>query len=561
MDFKAKSRLTRKNIIMFMFSCCLSLIGVLTICFYKSSLSKNVMQGLNVRVFTFFHLLMLILGVIVFYKLLLLADRLVRKNSIYRPNISERDHNIFGKVFLINMASWGIWFWVYFPGTGMNDTINCIMSYHNDNQTLIYQLLIYYGIQVFTKITNNMTIAYAILVIAQMVLMAMTIAFLVSWLDNKGIKRIYIILVVAYYAFMPAVADYSITLVKDTLYGVCMVAVIPLLYELVVQGGTPIINKKFYCGLLISLLGVNLLRSNGKYIVFIVLFVLMIIKLNYKKTILSLVIIFLLINTCLGIFEKKIITSDVAFRESIGVPLAQIGAVLVTDGYISETDRESLNNLLPLDIWREGYAYSFADTIKFNGSFNNQWLNENKGKFIDIWYSILIDNLGIYIKAYLCHTYGFWNISPMNITSIDFSQSYFRRVNNNTGDDSFWGEFCISNNLRNHSIENGTVREQLDTILKRGFQINLVLGAGIVLWLCVWCMVELIIYKKYMVCFAFLPILLNWMTLMIAAPASFIYRYSFYLILSVPILFIIVMIQVNDDITNQNSRSVEDIVG
>lgn len=260
--------------------------------------------------------------------------------------------------------------------------------------------------------------------------------------------------------------------------------------------------------------------------------------------------ILFVVTTSFSICEKKLKPNDVNFREAIGVPLAQIGAVLVTDGYISETDRETLNNLLPLDIWREGYSYSFADSIKFNSSFNNQWLNENKGKFISAWFSILRDNFGTYIKAYLCHTYGFWNISPLNITSIDYTQSYFRRVNNNTSDDSFWGEFCTTNNLKNSDISYGTVREQVDAMFRVGFCINLILGVGIMFWLCVWCMIELIIYKKYKICFVFLPTLLNWATLMVAAPASFIYRYGFYLVLSCPILFLITLMQINHDEIN-----------
>lgn len=545
MKFKIGSRLTRKNIIMMVFSVCLSLVGILTISFFSPSLSKDVIQGLNTKVFSLEYFALLILFVVIFYVSFQLIDRLIRKSNIYKADSVQENQKIFIKVFIINLACWGLWLWVYFPGTGMNDTINCIMSFHN-NQPLIYQLIIYYGIQFFTKLTNSMTTAYALLVGIQMILMSMTLALIISWLNKKRIRRWYINLVITYYALMPAVANYSITLVKDTLFSVCILALIPLLYELIEKRGEPIKRKKFYISFLISLLGINSLRSNGKYIVALILFFLILAKIKSKNYILSLILVWALFNSVLTVGEKKLISSDVDFRESIGIPLAQIGAVLVTDGYISETDREVLNNLLPMNIWKENYKFSFADTIKFNENFDNQWLNQNKEKFINSWFSVLKNNLDIYVKAYLCHTYGFWNISPLNITSIDYTQSFFRRINNNTADDSIWGEFCFANNLVNREIKFGTVTEQIDNIFQQGFRINLILGSGIMFWVCVWCVIELIIYRKYKICFVFFPVLMNWATLMVAAPASFIYRYSFYLVLSLPVLFLITLMQVSD---------------
>ena len=424
--------LKRKNIIIASFSLCLSLIGVLTVSFFEPSLRKDIMQGLNVKIFSFEYFILFILLAIAFYILFERIDGLIYKINIYQVKTIDGNPRVFIKVFVINTACWGLWFWLYFPGTGMNDTINCIMSFHNFNQTLIYQLIIYYGIRFLTKLTHNMTIAYAILVVVQMLVMSLIIAWVISWLSKKGIKKSYINLVITYYALMPTVADYSITLVKDTLFSLCILATIPLLYDLIENCGEPIKNKKFYIVFLMSLFGINVLRSNGKYIVIIILLILLIAKLKIRNYILSMFIVLFAINAILAVGEKNIISNDAVFRESIGVPLAQIGAVLVSDGYISETDREILNTILPLDMWRDGYNFSFVDPIKFNDCFNNQWLNQNKEKFINVWFTMLKDNLGTYVKAYLCHTYGFWNISPLNITSIDYTQSFFRRINNNT---------------------------------------------------------------------------------------------------------------------------------
>ena len=67
MKFKIGSRLTRKNIIMMVFSVCLGLVGVLTVSLFEPSLRKDVIQGLNTKIFSSEHFALLILFAVIFY--------------------------------------------------------------------------------------------------------------------------------------------------------------------------------------------------------------------------------------------------------------------------------------------------------------------------------------------------------------------------------------------------------------------------------------------------------------------------------------------------------------
>lgn len=531
--------LDRKNIIIGAFSILMGIIGVLTKMFLKPSLVDDAIRGLETSFFSLGNLAIFILvSLFCFGGLQLLFIKLGKANVYENVQLKEADKYVFVRSFLMVMVCWGIWFWVYFPGTGMNDTINCIMSFHNDNQTLIYQLIIYYGINGLTKLTSNMTISYALMTFAQMVLMSLIVAWIAKWLCNKGMRRIFVNLFIIYYALMPVVADYSITLVKDTLFGFCMMAVIPHLYDLINKYGEPMKDKKFYFTFLFTLLGICVLRSNGKFIVLILLLLLLIARIKNKRHILTMLGIVIAINSCISVGEDKIIVGeDANFRESVSVPLAQIGAVLVTDGYISDEDKDVLSNLLPLDTWEEAYRLSFVDLIKFNQNFDNNWLNQNKGKFISTWFSVLKSNFEVYLKSFLCHTYGFWNISPFSPT--DYTQSYFTEINNNTGEDSWWGEFCTANNLSNREFSATSITGCIDNLLRYSVKINLCLKPGILFWIIICFMLMLTIYKKYQMCFIFMSAILNWATMMIAAPGSYIYRYSFYLVLSLPVLLVL----------------------
>jgi len=235
-----------KNIIIRGFSALIAAIAILTIVFLDASLKQDRNMGLNVSIFT-------IKNLVIFIVLFLLCDsifqwllKFVVTIEIRDKDCLEKSHRmVFIQAFILNIVCWGVWFWLYFPGAGMNDTINCIMSYRNDNQPLVYQLFIYYGIHGLTKFTSNMTNSYAILTAVQMGVMSFVIAWIAKWLCKKGVKRLFINLFMLYYALMPVVADYSITLVKDTMFSICMAAIIPFLYEIISQHGEVIKNKKF----------------------------------------------------------------------------------------------------------------------------------------------------------------------------------------------------------------------------------------------------------------------------------------------------------------------------
>lgn len=537
----------RKDIIFAVFSIFTSLFSVLTIQLFIPSINKDVVEALNVQFISIKNLFIFAGLVLFFFLFFRYMDTVLQKIKLCDTTGQETSPKIFWKAFISMMLVWGIWFWLYFPGAGMNDTINCIMSFHNDNQTLVYQLLIYYGIHSLTELTHSMRTAYAVLTIAQMVLMALTISWAIQWLERKNVRRGYIRFITAYYALMPAVADYSITLVKDTLYGTCMLAAIPLLYEVVNRGGESVKNRKVYCALFIDLAGISVLRSYGKYIAVIVVVMLVLVKRNHIKSLCFILVLLSVLNAGINIGERNIIQNDATFREAIGVPLAQIGAVLSVGGVLSEQDREVIDSILPISEWKDSYRFSLVDPIKFHEDFNAKWLNDNKGKFINMWISVLKDNFPVCVKAYLCHTYGFWNLAPFNIVSTEYTQSYFTRINNNTNDDSYWGEFCAVNHLYNNEIGQGTVKEKMDFVFKAAFVGNLALGSGVMFWICVWLLVELAAYRRYKICCIFLPALLNWGTMMAAAPTSLVYRYSFYLLLSLPVLLLATLLQIKEN--------------
>lgn len=187
----------RKTIIFVVFDILLSLAGLFTILLFKPSLTKDTVKGLSITIFSIQNLFIFVVLFIFILIFLRHIDKLLHEMKVYETNEIYNSKIFYWKTFVITCASWGIWFWLYYPGAGMNDTIADITTFHNGIQPLVYQLIIYYGVNGLTNFTHSMTVAYAILVVTQMGIMSLIISWIANWLKRKGLSHILINLFVA----------------------------------------------------------------------------------------------------------------------------------------------------------------------------------------------------------------------------------------------------------------------------------------------------------------------------------------------------------------------------
>ena len=546
-----------ESIILFLFSCLFSFALTMTLLFYvPMQQTKNYTAGLNVNMISLQSIGAYFIFVFVGFAILKKCYVKIISCRLVSDSISKNKFFIYS--VSLNLLCWGLWYLTYFPGAGMNDTIVLLMGepYQSSIQPLVYQLFIWYFMKFSLLFFPNMTLAYGFMVLVQMLFNAAAIAHVIHWLAEKQVKRIILWSVLFYYAFLPVVADYSITLVKDTLFSIFVLLFITQLYDIVTQNGECLKNKKFLVIFIITAVGMCSVRNNGFFVAFlsILVIILFLKKLNKKKLLIIVLCVILSWNMCISLAEKQYFNSDTKFREMIGVPLAQIGAVLNDeDSQLDESELEIINQLLPAEIWKENYRPSFSDKMKFNSSFNNDWLNSHKLEFLNVWANILKDNFSTYVSAYLCHTYGYWSVIPY-FSNIGYTQSFFTKINNNTKDDSRYGEFCSQNGLQNKKIFSQEVNHELQTFFESAFTINLVLCPGIMFWLIATLCALLIAKKKCRIFLAFFPIILVWLTYMISSPASFIYRYSFYLVLALPVVFVLALKELESQFSDKSKN-------
>lgn len=474
-------------------------------------------------------LLVFAVFVILAYAIIYFVEKYGKRGSVLSKHpVNER--SVFLKTFTVCLIVWGGLFLLYFPGTGMNDTINCLMGFwQNTLQPAMFQVIIYGVFQGIFFMCKNATIAYAIIVILQIFAASYVVANYLRWIARKGIAKWLLILNMIYIMAMPLIGNYTIALLKDTWFTYALFLLLPNIYDLI-HG-----EKTCWWQIVVAVFFVWFSRSNGKLVLVPIMVVLFIFLKRQRKHLAILLISLVVLNSGLN-YAKNVRFGgyDESFRESMSVPLVQMAATVVWNGNISEEEEEVLYAVLPEEKWRQNYAFAFVDPIKFDEHFDNLYLAAHKKEFLQTWASMLKKNLTIYVKAYLYHTYGNWSLAAYNTNAVDKTQSIFLKLNNNTGDTSIWGEYLTSISLKNHSLLPNDMTELLQGFYDNACEWNLWLTPGIMFLLLNLCTCIAWKNKRYKLMLTFLPLYLCWGCMMVASPASMIYRYSFYILLSLP---------------------------
>jgi hypothetical protein len=90
----------------------------------------------------------------------------------------------------------------------------------------------------------------------------------------------------------------------------------------------------------------------------------------------------------------------------LSVPLQQIArTVKYHSNSISEEDRNTINEILSFEQLSKKYNPNLSDPVK--SSFNTKVFNEDKEKYIKLWFKLFMEHKKTYSAAFLYNTYGY----------------------------------------------------------------------------------------------------------------------------------------------------------
>lgn len=426
---------------------------------------------------------------------------------------------VFVIAFLFIFIIWFFFFLVFYPGTAMNDTIYILKN----PDALCYQHPVLYIMYThcFYRIgvaLGNPNLGLAFLSLAQMLAMDYAISYTITYLYKKKIAVWFCMMFACYFSFAPLFSTYAVSAIKDTPFSICLFYFVVLLCELAESKGELFDDTGFCLKCMPVICVITGFRSNG---VLIIIGSLLILLGVYKKFWKQMLVSFL-IPICVACMLSEFfmpVGVEKLFQEKVGVPLQQVSAVVAGGGELSTEQEEYLYRLLPEEKW-QNYAPSCSDNIKWDDDFDREYLNETREEFIKVWLELMPENIATYVEAYIMNTYGIWGIETRN-----GEQYYVKDIYPN--DLGLYQDSPLPDRIRTLCY----------TFYCNRFTYRY-LSAGTAFWVLFMITLMIFSYKKYQYAAAFSPVWMCFLSLLVATPIAFAFRYVFVLALLFPFLLV-----------------------
>lgn len=269
----------------------------------------------------------------------------------------------------------------------------------------------------------NMNQAVAVMTLLQLMFWVCALAGVFYWVWQQTESKVLRIACGLFLGCNPILMLYGVELGKDTFFSGWLIWYCILIAGLL-KNSEKLSVKHWVCFGLVSVM-LMFSRSNGSLIV---LFTGLCLLAAFKKSRKPLAAL-LGTQLVLLLFVQKLLfpALDIrgsSFAEAATVPIQQLAYTLKEEGNFKEESLQYLDSIMPLQDWQEKYNPVITDTIKFADSFQDVRLNETKGEFLKVWLDGLLSNPGKYVKAYLMHIQGYWDIrSIANVSNLQIEEN------------------------------------------------------------------------------------------------------------------------------------------
>ena len=442
---------------------------------------------------------------------------------------------IWGIVSVMLFIAWIPYFLVYYPGYIFGDSLASIAqalgvaklyNHHPIFYTLFIKLCLSIGIRIY-----NITFGCAIYTLVQMIYIALALGYQICWIKHKGVSSFICVLIVAFFGGVPFFAQNSIAMWKDPVFSATLTVWIMLYIDFILsKGKITISDKTFWIKNNIIILILCFSRNNGLYIGVLCEFIMLImyfctkknnIILNFKKFLLQMGLLLIIVGIITGPMYTRLGLNGEPV-ESLGIFLNQMARVAAYDGDMSLDDRNYMENLLPLDKYKDTYRPCVVDKLKWDEKFSQAYLNKNVKGFVKTYFSMFIKNPGTYAEAWALNTYGYWAVNRWEL-NLDGNNIY----KGNLGDIENGENFGITPHslIKCEKVDSKIIVKTDDPIV----------FLPILTWFVFLLVLLVIKEKKWLWGIALTPILGLIITLFIATPYAYWQRYGLAQYYSLPI--------------------------
>lgn len=466
--------------------------------------------------------------------------------------------NYYVLLFLVIEGVWFVYWLAFRPGIFTSDSLDQFgqaleLRPLNSWHPIIHTLSLRVTYTLFS--TTN---AYFFITMTSTVLF---IVFVLNRLNKLGLPYVVSTLIALFYAFYPINGFYMNTFWKDVPYSVLMLVYTYLVFEMFDTNGKKLKNITYLISFSLVTLLLLEFRKNSLLIVLLLGIVML---WHYKKQWKRLVLVFFVPLLCHSIIQGPVY-QHLGFikspkSEALAVPMQQIAATYTLNGYIPTESKAFFNKILPEEEWSTNYDEVTVNPLKFSDNFDKEFVEDNMGAFLKHWAKTLRFNFRTYVTAYLKQMRAFWQAGLPDdfrvylinswrfADTFSFDTDYEKYTEQFTDTQPYLSKSDFDKLVGSTNKRLDKTRDSNSKGLKNKFdyladrinnQPKYFANPGFIVLLLLIGVFSAILTKRSIL---FLPIFVNYLTLLLAAPATD-FRYLYSSAFTLPIILFMLKIE------------------
>lgn len=300
-----------------------------------------------------------------------------------------------------------------YPGNLSPDSINqiaqCYTGVYVNNHPFWHTMLINVVLSAGFAIFGSANGAVAFFGVCQLLFMAACFAYALVTLYQAGIPKWFIAACWCVYALVPYHIAYSVTMWKDVVFGGAAVLIAASLFRILRK-----IDRKQlwnYVIFVLGSMGLCLWRTNGMvaYAMSALIFVPYLWK-RQKKLAHIILVVILVGGLLTGPVISALGVEGTDSVEAFSISLQQMARVVAEDCPLTEEENALLSRIFDMEEMAEVYTHWLADPVKNEVRENDvEYFKAHLGEYIRLWLRLGRKYPGVYMKAWVDQTRGYWN--------------------------------------------------------------------------------------------------------------------------------------------------------
>lgn len=296
-------------------------------------------------------------------------------------------------------------FFVYDAQEELNEVLTRSFTTHHP----LFHVLLLGGVIAFVhKLSGSWNAGIAVYLILQLLVISAVYAYVVTYLQKKGIGKKARVFWILFYGLFPTIVMYTLCSCKDGLFSAFILLMTLFLLQMVEDVEGFFRNRKKVVSFVAVAVLMPLFRHNGfyAYLVFVP-FAIIYFRKKLKPLMAAVLVLpmvlYLLFSSILSIVCNS---EGTHHQEMLTVPITQLARVYTYDGdSLSDEDKAVIESYIPKENLKN-YTPRVSDLVKVG--FNNKLYEEDKKSFWNVWIKVFKDHPVAYLNAWMLTSYGYY---------------------------------------------------------------------------------------------------------------------------------------------------------